>query len=170
MAMIAKAAAIDFVLTPSDRDALILESNLIKHHQPPYNVLLRDDESYPYICASVGDAFPRFFPTPRRQTGDNASKYRYFGPYPHFKEINAVLDGIEEQYDLRAKSFEARHGDYCKEEYANLFNLAMAEVFESKSSNTLIAMRSEYEEAKLLFKSTGNRCRHVACCHWQDRY
>jgi hypothetical protein len=48
-----------------------------------------------------------------------------------------------------------------KEEYANLFNLAMAEVFESKSSNTLIAMRSEYEEAKLLFKSTGNRCRDV---------
>lgn len=160
-AMIAKAAAVDFVLTPSDRDALILESNLIKHHQPPYNVLLKDDESYPYICASIGDTFPRFFPAPRRQTGDSASKYRYFGPYPHFKEINAVLGGIEEQYDLRAKSFSARHGDYSKQEYADLFNLAMAEVFETKTSNPLISMRSEYEEAKLLFNSTENRCRDV---------
>jgi superfamily II DNA/RNA helicase len=75
-AMLKKAQSVDFVLTPSDRDALLLESNLIKHHQPPYNVLLKDDESYPYICASIGDASPRFFAVPRRQIGDKAAKYR----------------------------------------------------------------------------------------------
>jgi excinuclease ABC subunit C len=75
-AMLKKARSVDFVLTPSDRDALLLESNLIKHHQPPYNVLLKDDESYPYICASIGDAFPRFFAVPRRQTGTKATRYR----------------------------------------------------------------------------------------------
>lgn len=75
--MLEKATAVDFVLTPSDRDALLLESNLIKHHQPPYNVLLKDDESYPYICASIGDEFPRFFAVPRRQLGEKASRYRY---------------------------------------------------------------------------------------------
>lgn len=74
--MLEKARCVDFVLTPSDRDALLLESNLIKHHQPPYNVLLKDDESYPYICASIGDAYPRFFAVPRRQVGEKASRYR----------------------------------------------------------------------------------------------
>lgn len=74
--MLEKAKSVDFVLTPSDRDALLLESNLIKHHQPPYNVLLKDDEAYPYICASIGDVFPRFFAVPRRQLGEKASRYR----------------------------------------------------------------------------------------------
>ena len=74
--MLEKAKSVDFLLTPSDRDALLLESNLIKHHQPPYNVLLKDDESYPYICASIGDAFPRFFAVPRRQLGEKAARYR----------------------------------------------------------------------------------------------
>lgn len=75
--MLEKAASVDFVLTPSgDRDALLLESNLIKHHQPPYNVLLKDDESYPYICASIGDEYPRFYAVPRRQVGEKASRYR----------------------------------------------------------------------------------------------
>lgn len=75
--MLKKATSVDFVLTPSDRDALILESNLIKHHHPSYNVLLKDDETYPYICASIGDGFPRFFAVPRRQVGEKASRYRY---------------------------------------------------------------------------------------------
>jgi excinuclease ABC subunit B len=162
--MLEKAKSVDFLLTPSDRDALLLESNLIKHHQPPYNVLLKDDESYPYICASIGDAFPRFFAVPRRQLGSKASKYRYFGPYPHFSEINEVLHGIEEAYDLRAKSFAARHGDACKVEYRELFNKALAEVFEAPNSvatGSLPAKRSVFEEATLLFDSDHNACRDV---------
>ena len=160
-AMIAKATSVDFVLTPSDRDALILENNFIKHYQPPYNILLKDEEGYPYICASIGDSFPRFFASLRKQSGEKFSKYRYFGPYPHFNEINAVLGGIDEKYDLKAKSFEARHGDCTKDAYNELFILAMEEVFNTTTNNSLAAMRSQYEEANLLFNSVENKCRDI---------
>jgi len=169
--MLEKAKSVDFVLTPSDRDALLLESNLIKHHQPPYNVLLKDDESYPYICASIGDSFPRFFAVPRRQLGEKASRYRYFGPYPHFNEINEVLRGIEERYDLRAMSFAARHGSGCKTEYRELFNTALVEVFETSGTGTtdsLPAMRCKFEEATLLFDSEHNACRDVVAIGRND--
>jgi excinuclease ABC subunit C len=79
LAMLKKAKKLEFILTPGDRDALVLESNLIKSHQPPYNVLLKDDESYPYICASIGDRYPRFSAVPRKygkEIGEKASKYR----------------------------------------------------------------------------------------------
>ncbi len=95
-AMLKKAAFVDFVLTPSDRDALVLESNLIKYHQPPFNVLLKDDEHYPYICASLGDSFPRFTVVPHRHEAQTSSqRYRHVGPYTSFNEINPVLEGIE---------------------------------------------------------------------------
>lgn len=164
--MMEKARSIDVILTKSDRDALLLESNLIKAHQPPYNVLLKDDQSYPYICASVGDQFPRFFPTPRRQEGVAGSKYRYFGPYCHFKEINAILEAIETKYDLRAKSFMARHGssEITKEEYIGLFQKVLEENFASNvcpGISNLALMRSEFEEAAQLFDSKYNLCRDV---------
>jgi excinuclease ABC subunit C len=166
--MMNKARSIDFILTRSDRDALLLESNLIKHHQPPYNVLLKDDEQYPYICASIGDAFPRFYAVPRRyDDGQRSSKYRYFGPYPHLKEINTILEGIEAKYDLRAKSFIARHGSkvFSKDDYNKLFWKALEENFnslEGHSKGTALAqMRAEFEEAGLLFASEFNRCRDV---------
>jgi excinuclease UvrABC helicase subunit UvrB/excinuclease UvrABC nuclease subunit len=162
--MLKKAKSVEFVLTPSDRDALILESNLIKHHQPLYNVLLKDDEAYPYICASIGDAYPQLSIVPRRQEGEIASRYKYFGPYPHFAEINTILQGIEGKYDLRATSFAARHGTFNKAEYHKLFQRVLDEVFESKGEfgdSSLPSLRSEYEEASLLFDSAYNHCRDV---------
>jgi excinuclease ABC subunit C len=166
--MLKKAAFVDFVLTPSERDALVLESNLIKHHQPPFNVLLKDDEHYPYICASLGDTFPRFTVVPRRQEGQPGSqRYRYFGPYTSFKEINAVLEGIEEKYDLRSQSFLARHGSGgSKEEYQQLFEKSLEEVFTSAAAGrteegSLSEMRVEYEQAGMLFDSRYNQCRDV---------
>jgi excinuclease ABC subunit B len=164
-AMLKKAAFVDFVLTPSDRDALVLESNLIKHHQPPFNVLLKDDGHYPYICASVGDSFPRFTVVPYRQEGQTSTQqYRYFGPYTSFKEINAVLEGIEEKYDLRSQSFLARQGGGSKEEYQQLFEKSLEEVFTNAAGRTegsLSAMRVEYEQAGMLFDSKYNQCRDV---------
>ena len=77
-AMLRKACDIEFILTESERDALLLESNLIKHHQPPYNVLLKDDESYPYICASIGDPLPSFSLVPRKLTTPQARNYVSF--------------------------------------------------------------------------------------------
>ncbi|CAJ1942476.1 unnamed protein product [Cylindrotheca closterium] len=159
--MIAKAKSVDFILTSSERDALLLESNLIKHHQPPYNVLLKDDISYPYICASVGDQYPRFFTTPRKEDRLTSSRYRYFGPYPDYNECNQILEAIESQYDLRAKSFMTRHGDMEHDEYQALFDEAMKDTFESTSSSKFNQLRSEFEEAAHLFDSKYNVCRDI---------
>lgn len=162
--MLEKAESVEFVLTPSDRDALLLESNLIKQHQPPYNVLLKDDETYPYICASIGDRHPRFFAVPRRLETAEASKYRYFGPYPNFNEINGVLESIERRYGLRTKSFAARHGSGNGAEYKRVFEKALKEVFETPNpdeSCPVLALREQFEEASLLFGSEHNKCRDI---------
>jgi len=165
-AMLSKATSIDYMITPSERDALVLESNLIKHHQPDYNILLKDDVTYPYICASIGDTFPRFYAVPRRQLGQKASMYRYFGPYPQYNEINQVLSQIEDQYDLRATSFAARHGDGKKQDYRELFDRVMEEVFESSGvESSMASLRKEYEEASMLFDSPFNTCRDVVAIH-----
>lgn len=163
--MLKKAAKVDIVITGTDREALLLESNLIKHHQPPYNVLLKDDQAYPYICASIGDSFPRFYVVPRRhEERQSARNYRYFGPYPHYKEINAILEGIEAKYDLRAKSFMARHdsAEISKEDYVKLFQQALDETFGGQSSGTELArMRLEFEEGGVLFESDMSYSRDV---------
>jgi len=161
-AMLNKARSVDFVLTPSGRDALVLESNLIKHHQPPFNVLLKDDEHYPYICARVGDPFPNFCVVPRREENASDKKsYRYFGPYTSFREINSILEGIEEKYELRSESFLARQGSGSKEEYRKLFDQALHEVFEGDLEQPLVQRRQEFEEAGQLFDSSYNQFRDV---------
>ena len=99
--MLERATTIDVTLTPSERDALVFGSKLIKHHRPRYSVLLKDDENYPYICASVGDAFPRLSVVPTRPLASSTSaRKRYFGPYTNFKEMNKVMDESS-LYDLR---------------------------------------------------------------------
>jgi excinuclease ABC subunit C len=172
-AMLKKAQVIEFILTPSDRDALMLENKLIKFHSPPYNVLLKDDETYPYICATIGEAFPQFIISPRRQEGQRASKYKYFGPYPNFTELNRILQGIEEEYDLRSKSFQAKFGSAdMKREYQEDFYKALHEVFESKQSDgdesSLKSMRLKFEEASDLFESEHNLSRDVVAIGKSD--
>jgi len=162
--MLKKAASVEFILTPSDRDALLLENNLIKHHQPIYNILLKDDESFPYICATIGDELPQLTIAPRRQEGEKASKYRYFGPYPRYSELSAILQDIEERYDLRSRSFQARYGDVTKTEYQALFQKVIGEVFDNQGRlglRSLPAKRTEYEEGSNLFESPYNKCRDV---------
>lgn len=161
-AMLKRARNVEFLLTPSERDALLLESNLIKHHQPPYNVLLKDDESYPYICASIGDSLPSFSLAPRKLTTPQANSYKYFGPYPSFREINEVLQAIENKYELRAKNFQVRYGSMLKSEYQKDFNKALEEIFLAPDvSSSLPALRSEYEEASILFDHSDNAERDI---------
>jgi excinuclease ABC subunit B len=158
--MLKKASSVEFILTPSERDALLLENKLIKHHQPLYNILLKDDESYPYICATIGDALPQLTIVPTRQEG---SKHRYFGPYPKYTELHSILQAIEERCDLRSVRFQARYGDVSKEEYQHLFEKVMSEVFDKKSrlgQESLPAQRSQYD-ASNLFESKYNLSRDV---------
>jgi Helicase conserved C-terminal domain/Ultra-violet resistance protein B/GIY-YIG catalytic domain len=164
-AMIAKAVTIEFTITESERDALILESNLIKFHQPPFNVLLKDDSHYPYICASIGDTIPRLFYVPQKHTTTLSNQnYRYYGPYTSKKELNEILSGVEAKYGLQGQAFLARHGSTTKESYNQIFDQVIEEVFNSndpKAVETLINLRSQYEEAGLLFDSKYNRCRDI---------
>lgn len=122
--MLSKAAKVEIILAPTERDALILESNLIKAHQPPFNVLLKDDEHYPYIMASLSDSIPRLSIVPQCPTAAirSKSRNRYFGPYTSFSEINAIMQAVEEKYDLRSKAFEVRHGSGDQQEYQSRFH------------------------------------------------
>ena len=98
-AMLRKVEDVDFIVTDTEVEALILENNLIKRLKPRYNVNLRDDKSYPYICVK-NERFPRVFPTRRvRQDGS-----RYFGPYTNVKNMRLMLDTIRSIFKLRTCS------------------------------------------------------------------
>lgn len=94
--LVSKIADIRYIVVKTEEDALLLENNLIKKYQPRYNVLLKDDKTYPSICVS-NEYFPRIFKT-RRIIRNGSS---YFGPYSHIPSMNAVLELIKQLYPLR---------------------------------------------------------------------
>jgi excinuclease ABC subunit C len=97
-AMLAHTQDVDFIVTDSEIEALILESNLIKEHQPKYNVRLRDDKQFPYICVTVQEPFPRVFRV-RRTRKDGA---RYFGPYADSGSLNETLSLLKKLFPYRS--------------------------------------------------------------------
>lgn len=94
--MVSKIADIRYIVVNSEEDALLLENNLIKKYKPRYNVLLKDDKTYPSICVQ-NEYFPRVFKT-RRIIRNGSS---YYGPYSHSPSMHAVLDLIKHLYPLR---------------------------------------------------------------------
>lgn len=94
--LVSKIADIRYIVVNSEEDALLLENNLIKKYKPRYNVLLKDDKTYPSICVQ-NEYFPRVFKT--RKIIRNGSSY--YGPYSHAPSMNAVLDLIKHLYPLR---------------------------------------------------------------------
>ena len=98
--LVAEIRQIEFVLVPSEFDALLLENNLIKEHQPKYNILLKDDKSFPSICIT-NERFPRIYSTRRI----DPTKGTYFGPYTSVKAMNSVLDLIRNLYTIRTCKF-----------------------------------------------------------------
>jgi excinuclease ABC subunit C len=96
-ALVARIARIDTLITASEVEALLLEQTLIKELAPPYNILLRDDKSYPYIKVSVDADFPRA----TLHRGSRGGKARYFGPYPGAGSAREVLNLMEKAFQLR---------------------------------------------------------------------
>ncbi|MEW5953604.1 MAG: excinuclease ABC subunit UvrC [Bacillota bacterium] len=96
-AMMARAADLDYIVTDSEVEALILESNLIKAHRPRYNVFLKDDKSYPYIKITLGETFPRVMMT-RRVVKDGS---RYFGPYTRAGAVHETLRLLRKIFPVR---------------------------------------------------------------------
>ena len=94
--LVSKIADIRYIVVNTEEDALLLENNLIKQYKPRYNVLLKDDKSYPSICVT-NEYFPRVFST--RKIVRNGSTY--YGPYSHVPSMYAVLDLIKKLYPLR---------------------------------------------------------------------
>jgi excinuclease ABC subunit C len=94
--LVKKIRAIKHIVVATETDALLLENNLIKKYQPRYNVMLKDDKSYPWICIK-NERFPRVFST-RRIIKDGSE---YFGPYTSMKTVSTLLDLIRGLYHLR---------------------------------------------------------------------
>ena len=98
--LVRKIADIKYVVVQSEFDALLLENNLIKEYQPRYNILLKDDKTFPWICIKK-ECFPRVFPT--RNVIKDCSLY--FGPYASVRMMNTLLDLIRQLYPLRTCKF-----------------------------------------------------------------
>lgn len=99
--LVRKIVTIKHIVVPTETDALLLENNLIKQLQPRYNVLLKDDKSYPWICIKK-EQFPRVFST-RRMVKDGSE---YFGPYTSGKTVATLLELINELYAIRTCSLD----------------------------------------------------------------
>lgn len=97
-AMVARIADLEYIVTASELEALILECNLIKKHRPKYNIRLRDDKTYPYIKVTTNEEFPRLYST-RRVQKDGA---RYFGPYTNAGAVHEVLKLVRKLFPLRS--------------------------------------------------------------------
>ena len=115
--LVKKIVTVRHIVVETETDALLLENNLIKKYQPRYNVLLKDDKSYPWICIKK-ERFPRVFPT--RQVIRDGSEY--YGPYTNMKTVHILMDLIKGlyplrncNYDLSRKNIEAGKFKVCLE-------------------------------------------------------
>ena len=96
-AMMEQVARVEVTVANTEAEALILEYNLIKQHKPRFNVLLRDDKSYPYIYASTKHPFPRL----KFHRGARKGKGRYFGPYPNTRAVRQTLNELQKLFLIR---------------------------------------------------------------------
>ena len=92
---------IEFIVTDSEAEALVLESNLIKNHQPHFNVLLKDDKKYPYLCITWSEAYPRIFITRRRRFRSPLD--RFYGPYVDVGLLRRTLFLVKRVFPLRQR-------------------------------------------------------------------
>ena len=99
--MVRQVADIELIVTDNESEALTLESNLIKSHQPYFNVLLKDDKKYPYVCITWGDKYPRIFLTRKRR--QRQLKDKYYGPYVDVYLLRQTLFSIKKLFPLRQR-------------------------------------------------------------------
>ena len=106
LAMLEHAEDLEYIVTDTELEALILESNLIKQHRPKYNVRIKDDKRYPWLKFTYGEDFPRLYIVrlPRR---DN---HKYFGPYPMSSSLRQTLKLIHSIFRVRTCKLEIEEG------------------------------------------------------------
>ena len=135
--MVKEVSKIEFVLSESEHDALLLENNLIKEDKPKYNILLRDYKTYPWICIK-NEKFPRVFLT-RRYIKDGSE---YFGPFTSVKTINSLLNIINNIYPIRVSNY-----NFSEKKINNSKNKIGLNIH-SKNGHTLILGFKEYSKEK----------------------
>jgi excinuclease ABC subunit C len=160
--MVPRVRDIETIVTDSEIEALILESNLIKKHHPHYNVRLRDDKQYPYICLTMNEPFPRPIVVRRVKKDGN----RYFGPYTNSWSMRQALREIKQEFRLRTCSRQIEVGDQqkvcldyhiglCDGPCASLISRTdyrsrveeVAQFLEGKSDAVLKQLKGQMEEA-----------------------
>lgn len=99
--MVRQVCDLEFIVTDSEDEALALESNLIKHHQPHFNVLLKDDKKYPYVCITWSENYPRIFIT--RQRRFRKPHDRFYGPYVDVGQLRRTLAMVKRVFPLRQR-------------------------------------------------------------------
>ena len=110
-AMVAKIVDVELTVTDSEIEALILEANLIKQLKPRYNVVLKDDKSYPYI-ALTKEMYPRVFVTRRKISG-----YRYFGPYTDVKAMRSALKTVRDIFLIRSCNYDLTESSISQKKF-----------------------------------------------------
>jgi excinuclease ABC subunit C len=99
--MVKQVAEIEFIVTDTEAEALALEANLVKQHQPYFNVLLKDDKKYPYVCITWSEDYPRIFMTRKRQSGKEKDKF--YGPYTDSGLLREILGISKRIFTLRQR-------------------------------------------------------------------
>ena len=99
--MVRQVEDIDFIVTDTEAEALALEANLVKQHQPYFNVLLKDDKKYPYVCITWSEDYPRIFITRKRKMGKEKDKY--YGPYVDTHLLRTTLHLVKRIFPLRQR-------------------------------------------------------------------
>ncbi len=157
--MVRQVAEIEFIVTDSEAEALALESNLIKNHQPHFNVLLKDDKKYPYLCITWSEAYPRIFITRRRRLRSPLD--RFYGPYVDVGLLRRTLFLVKRVFPLRQRPQPlyrdrtclnhaiGRCPGVCQEKISpeayqhTLRKVAM--VFQGRSDELLVLLRAQME-------------------------
>lgn len=99
--MLRQVMDVEFIVTDTEAEALALEANLIRQHQPHFNVLLKDDKKYPYLCITWSEDYPRIFITRKRRMG--REKDRYYGPYVDTRLLRSTLHLVKRIFPLRQR-------------------------------------------------------------------
>jgi excinuclease ABC subunit C len=99
--MVRQVCDIEIIVTDTETEALALEANLIKQHQPHFNVLLKDDKKYPYLCITWSEEYPRIFITRKRRPNRKAD--RYYGPYTDTRSLRSTLGLVKRIFPLRQR-------------------------------------------------------------------